>query len=563
MTMTISAGKVVYRPDGMTTEFAVPFRFFQASDLVVERVNGRERSPVSTGYTVQGVNAPEGGSIVFSVAPAGPQPLVIRRLTPHTQESAYPEGGRFPAATVENDLDRVVAQLQELQDGLDLAVKAPLDGSQSQEDFSADLFTARDLAQSAAQEALRQKQLAQTARSGAESALAETRSAAAQALSDVHSAAEAESQRLGQEADSAIAQAGAAATASAASAAAAQGSAAQAAAQVLAAQVWAEGADNVSPDPADPEARSAKYWASQAEAVVSEGSVPMLRAIATEAPLTGGGTLQENRVLRLDTVPVAKGGTGATTAAGALTSLSAVPAARTLSTTAPLSGGGDLSVNRTLSVAAATTEAAGVVKLNNTLTSTSTTEALTAAQGKVLNDAISSAGGSGVALLTTSGSWTAPKTGTYKVTIVGGGGNGTANGNGGTAGMVVSNIWNFTAGQVFPYTIGAANGATIFNGVSVSTVYNGTYGNLGGFGSDSANDRWGKGVGAGPMHLTAGNRVLNPGGGGGFHYGRHLQGTIFGGSGYGAGGGAYAANPDSGYQGAGGIGVQGCILIEW
>lgn len=40
-----------------------------------------------------------------------------------------------------------------------------------------------------------------------------------------------------------------------------------------------------------------------------------------------------------------------------------VPTARTISTTAPLSGGGDLSANRTLSVAAATTAAVGVVEL--------------------------------------------------------------------------------------------------------------------------------------------------------------------------------------------------------
>ena len=37
-------------------------------------------------------------------------------------------------------------------------------------------------------------------------------------------------------------------------------------------------------------------------------------------------------------------------------------------------------------IPAASTSAAGAVKLNNTLTSTSTTEALTAAQGKILND---------------------------------------------------------------------------------------------------------------------------------------------------------------------------------
>ena len=74
-----------------------------------------------------------------------------------------------------------------------------------------------------------------------------------------------------------------------------------------------------------------------------------------------------------------------------------------------LSGGGTLEINRTLTLGTpskitgsttnsvtatshtheidnASTSVAGVVKLNNTLTSTSTTEALTAAQGKVLND---------------------------------------------------------------------------------------------------------------------------------------------------------------------------------
>lgn len=74
-----------------------------------------------------------------------------------------------------------------------------------------------------------------------------------------------------------------------------------------------------------------------------------------------------------------------------------------------LSGGGTLEINRTLTLGTpskitgsttnsvtatshtheidnASTSVAGVVKLNNTLTSTSTTEALTGAQGKVLND---------------------------------------------------------------------------------------------------------------------------------------------------------------------------------
>ena len=47
---------------------------------------------------------------------------------------------------------------------------------------------------------------------------------------------------------------------------------------------------------------------------------------------------------------VANGGTGATTAAGALTNLGAVPTTRTVSTSGGLTGGGDLSANRTLSI---------------------------------------------------------------------------------------------------------------------------------------------------------------------------------------------------------------------
>jgi len=50
------------------------------------------------------------------------------------------------------------------------------------------------------------------------------------------------------------------------------------------------------------------------------------------------------------TIQVSQGGTGATTAAGALTNLGAAPSSRLISTTTPLQGGGDLSADRTLSI---------------------------------------------------------------------------------------------------------------------------------------------------------------------------------------------------------------------
>jgi hypothetical protein len=51
--------------------------------------------------------------------------------------------------------------------------------------------------------------------------------------------------------------------------------------------------------------------------------------------------------------------------------------ARTISTTSPLSGGGDLSGNRTLSIADATTSVKGAVQLTDSVSSTSTTTAAT------------------------------------------------------------------------------------------------------------------------------------------------------------------------------------------
>lgn len=85
-------------------------------------------------------------------------------------------------------------------------------------------------------------------------------------------------------------------------------------------------------------------------------------------------------------VSIAGGGTGATTAEGAINALGGAPSSRNINTASPLKGGGDLSSDLSLSIQDGTTSQKGAVQLNNTLSSTSTTQALTAAQGKVLND---------------------------------------------------------------------------------------------------------------------------------------------------------------------------------
>lgn len=70
------------------------------------------------------------------------------------------------------------------------------------------------------------------------------------------------------------------------------------------------------------------------------------------------------------TLPVANGGTGATTAAGALTNLNAASQSTTISAGTGLTGGGDLSTNRTISIANTTVTAGAYGSASDTLTAT-------------------------------------------------------------------------------------------------------------------------------------------------------------------------------------------------
>jgi hypothetical protein len=93
--------------------------------------------------------------------------------------------------------------------------------------------------------------------------------------------------------------------------------------------------------------------------------------------LTNTTTARTN--LGLGTAATTASSDYATAAQGAAAN-TAVQPARTISTTAPLSGGGDLSANRTLSVSAATDTAAGVVELATnaeTITGSDTTRVVT------------------------------------------------------------------------------------------------------------------------------------------------------------------------------------------
>ena len=170
-----------------------------------------------------------------------------------------------------------------------------------------------------------------------------------------------------------------------------------------------------------------------------------------------------------DTVPLAAGGTGATTAGAALTALGAVPSARTLTVAAPLTGGGDLSDNRPLGLSYDTTlQVSGVsLGVSALVALASHTHAPTAIGAE---PAMGNPGTSGYVLSSTTGgvrSWVAP--GTFSGVLgASQGGTGTNNGTytltvpaTGTAALL-GTAQTFTAAQTITagLNVGSATGAT-------------------------------------------------------------------------------------------------------
>ena len=81
--------------------------------------------------------------------------------------------------------------------------------------------------------------------------------------------------------------------------------------------------------------------------------ITLTGTVTSSGNLTLGGTLSGVSLSSqvTGTLPIANGGTGATTAATARTALVVPSSATTISTSSPLSGGGDLTANRTISIA--------------------------------------------------------------------------------------------------------------------------------------------------------------------------------------------------------------------
>ena len=96
--------------DGVQTVFTYPFPIFTASDLKVY-LNG---APQSSGYAVTGAGNTSGGSVTFTTAPASGVIVTLERRLPLERLSDFLEGGDFSARSINNELDFMMAALQQV-----------------------------------------------------------------------------------------------------------------------------------------------------------------------------------------------------------------------------------------------------------------------------------------------------------------------------------------------------------------------------------------------------------------------------------------------------------------
>lgn len=126
MTVSSRVSSIIYVGDGQNTEFDVPFRFLEDSDLKlsIQATDGTVTNLVlNIDYVVTGANADNGGKVHLTHPVGNQAKLSILRVMDLLQETDYRENERFPAESHERALDKLTFETQQLQAQLDRAIK--------------------------------------------------------------------------------------------------------------------------------------------------------------------------------------------------------------------------------------------------------------------------------------------------------------------------------------------------------------------------------------------------------------------------------------------------------
>ncbi|MEZ5814993.1 MAG: glycosyl hydrolase family 28-related protein [Alphaproteobacteria bacterium] len=110
---------VRYVASGAQTVFTYPFPIFASEDLAVY-IDGAKQA---SGFTINGAGNTAGGDVTFDTAPANGAILTIARELPIERVTDFLEGGDFSAQSINNELDYLIAALQQVARENDLMLR--------------------------------------------------------------------------------------------------------------------------------------------------------------------------------------------------------------------------------------------------------------------------------------------------------------------------------------------------------------------------------------------------------------------------------------------------------
>lgn len=122
MSVSSTTIRIDYDCDGVTTEFAIPFGFFEEEDIkayLIDNTGNEQELTLGDDYTLSTIynNYRDGATLTtFSTYPAGYQ-LSIRRILKIVQELDFTKYDAFRSDDVENALDRLTMMVQQIDAG--------------------------------------------------------------------------------------------------------------------------------------------------------------------------------------------------------------------------------------------------------------------------------------------------------------------------------------------------------------------------------------------------------------------------------------------------------------
>lgn len=130
MTVQTDLAVKTYAGNGVTVNFAIPFRFLSNGHLLLSLVSDAAGSipvplVITTDYSIVGARSPNGGTATLVVPPASGYTLIIQRNMPFTQLVDYRANDPFPEESAENIADERTMEGQQINEQLGRTLTLP------------------------------------------------------------------------------------------------------------------------------------------------------------------------------------------------------------------------------------------------------------------------------------------------------------------------------------------------------------------------------------------------------------------------------------------------------